>query len=142
MDGGAVTTLGKVRRCRRRQKWENKRRVTDDGDWNRGLNAWHSWRARAWDDTMDEIATRLNRSLHPDDSNSNLNDKIDVTEWSERGSRSRDRLRRCSSMSPQSHQIIREGEEKGREGRGRLNNAVGPQKDSENHARNGSLASV
>ena len=55
----------------------------DDDDWNRGLNAWHSWRARAWDDTMDEIATRLNRSLHPDDSNSNLNDKIDVTEWSE-----------------------------------------------------------
>ena len=79
----------------------------DDDDWNRGLNAWHSWRARAWDDTMDEIATRLNRSLHPDDSNSNLNDKIDVTEWSERASQS-DRGTAEVFLSVPSHQIIRE----------------------------------
>ena len=58
---------------------KQKARDDDDGDWNRGLNAWHGGRGAA------RGTKWRGDSLNPDDSNSNLNDKIDVTEWSDRG---------------------------------------------------------
>ena len=44
-------------------------------------------------------------SLNPDDSHSKLNDKIDVTEWSERVNRRSAEV----FLNVPSHQIIREG---------------------------------